>query len=150
MRTKIKVYCPSFIWFPRQVRKFMAFKLLWATVPSCKHSIMQGPQELLVLSPRPPGEAQLCWLQPALPFPPLHHRDCMSIFLQPGMLLERAQQNSGTRCGEQGPVCGPESLKGWRALPPFGKPFPTTEILLMNLMHLISILCVSSAWTFFY
>lgn len=153
MRIKIKVYHPSSICFPRQVRKVMAFKVLWATVPSCKHRIVQGPQWVLVLSCSPLGEAQLCWLQPVLPFPPPRHR----VYSRTAWAFPLSQvccwselSKIMVQGGESRGWTAAQSLKGQRELAPFGESFPTTDILLMNLMHLLCVLAVSSAWTFFY
>lgn len=139
MRIKIKVYHPSSICFPRQVRKVTAFKVLWATVPSCKHRIVQGPQWVLVLSCSPLGEAWLCWLQPVLPFPPPRHR----VYSRTAWAFPLSQvccwselSKIMVQGGESRGQTAAQSLKGQRELAPFGESFLTTDILLMNLMHL--------------
>lgn len=99
MRIEIKVYCSSSVSFPKQVRKFMAFTVLWATVPPLQ--IQNCARALTAAGAIPLGEAQLCWLQPAFSFPPLHHRFCpvtaWAFLIQPGVLLEWPQQNNGKR-----------------------------------------------------
>lgn len=121
MRIEIKVYCSSSVSFPRQVRKFMAFKVLCPPLQT-----QNCPRALTAAGAVPLREAQLCWLQPAFPFPPLHHRVCpgtaWAFLIQPGVLLEWPQQNNGTRCGGQGPDCHPVS-KGSKSTGTFLRAF---------------------------
>jgi len=94
------------------------------------------------IAPSPPGEARsheaLQWDCSSLPFGARYASGGSSA------------KNNSTRCEEQGPDCGPESLKGKRVVAPFRGPFPTKGVLLRHLVHLLRVLCVSSARTFFY
>lgn len=90
----------------RQIRKGMAFQVLWAAVPSSKRRVVQGSWQSLVLPPALPGKHGIAECGPPWPFSLLATRvyagTARVLLLRPGILLERAQQNNCTRCEESG------------------------------------------------